>query len=97
MSRAELTFPFEAARAAVADFFDQFLGAMRERVLTIERDGWRRDDCRVDAGRLAAEQIERENLGRNLLVVTRMAVIASAARRSRGRRLGLWIAALRSR
>lgn len=67
VASAELSFPFEAARAAVADFFDRFLSAMRDRVQTIDREGWSRDDCRVDVERLVSEQVERESWADNAM------------------------------
>jgi hypothetical protein len=67
VASAELSFSFESVQAAVAEFFNEFLTAMRERVHLIERDGWRREDCRVDVVQLVAGQPERESWVENAM------------------------------
>ncbi len=55
-----MAFPYAEVQNAVAAFFGEFLAAMRDRVATIERDGWKRTDCKLDVVQLVAEQEERE-------------------------------------
>ena len=60
VQHARVTVPFEEAHKAVETFCQSLLSAMAERVATIERDGWGRSDCGLDATKLVAEQHERE-------------------------------------
>ncbi len=60
VQHARVTVPFEEAHKAVETFCQSLLSTMAERVATIERDGWGRSDCGLDATKLVAEQHERE-------------------------------------
>jgi hypothetical protein len=72
VAEAELAFPYAEVQNAVAVFFGEFLAAMRDRVAIIERDGWKRMDCKLDVVQLVAEQEERESLAENALSRSRM-------------------------